>query len=167
MRGELPDSLASVTLRPAVAEDEGFLFELYASTRREEMEEWGFGEAQRAAFLTMQFRAQRQGYAAQFPGAEDRIVVVDGKAVGRLLVSRAEDAIRLVDVALLPELQGRGIGRGLVEAVQAQASRLGKPVRLHVLQSSRAARLYERLGFKTAAQHPPYTEMEWRADAGR
>jgi ribosomal protein S18 acetylase RimI-like enzyme len=67
-----------------------------------------------------------------------------------------------VDIALLPEHRNVGIGSALVRQVCAEAAALGKPVRLCVLKSSRAQRLYARLGFVTTAQTELHLEMEWR-----
>ncbi len=150
-------------LRPATDDDGRFLEELYASTRREEVAGWGWSEAQQDVFLHMQHAAQRQGYRARFPRADDRIIEVEGRPAGRLLVDRAEHELRLVDVALLPEFRGRGIGGRLLQSLLGEAQRADKPVRLQVLAQSRARRLYLRLGFRPVAEQTPYVEMEWSA----
>jgi len=74
-------------LQPVRPEDEPFLFELYASTRGDEMALVGWNKPQQEAFLRMQFNAQRSSYAMQFPNADYRIDVHDGRAAGRLIVS--------------------------------------------------------------------------------
>ena len=40
-----------ITLRPAQPDDDDFLFDLYASTRRAEMETWGLDEAMLAGVI--------------------------------------------------------------------------------------------------------------------
>ena len=65
-------------LQPVRPEDEPFLFELYASTRGDEMALVGWDKAQQEAFLRMQFNAQRSSYAMQFPNADYRIIAHDG-----------------------------------------------------------------------------------------
>lgn len=150
------------SLRPAVPEDEPFLLALYCSTRAEEVAAWGLAGPQAELFLRMQYTAQQQHYRARFPGADHRIVILDGRAVGRLLVDRREDELRLVDVALLPEHRGRGLGKALLQQLLAEARAAGKPVRLHALKGSRAAALYARLGFAALAEDGPYVAMEWR-----
>jgi len=157
----------NASLRPATGEDEAFLFELYASTRREEVAAWGWSEPQRQAFLAMQHAAQRKGYAARFPRADHRIIEAGGRAVGRLLVDRSGREIRLVDIALVPEARGQGIGSRLIGQLLDEAERGARPVRLQVLAGSRAQELYGRLGFRVMAQEPPYLEMEWAATRGR
>jgi ribosomal protein S18 acetylase RimI-like enzyme len=150
-----------VTLRPARPEDEPFLYQLYAGTRAAELAALDWSGAQREAFLSLQFRAQQAHYAG-YPNADPQIIVEVDRAIGRLLVSRLADEIRLVDIALLPQWQGRGIGAALIQQLLDEAERLGKPVRLHVEKSNPAQRLYRRLGFTPLADIGLYYLMEWQ-----
>ena len=59
-----------VTLRPACADDEGFLLALYASTRQDEMAAWGWDAAQQEMFLRMQFLAPRARRPSHRPAAQ-------------------------------------------------------------------------------------------------
>lgn len=151
-----------ITLRPAGAEDEEFLYEVYAGTRRDEVAAWGWGEAEQEAFLRMQSAMQQRAYGMEYPGAEQRVVVRDGRAVGRMIVARAEGEWRLVDIALLPAERGAGIGRALVAGLQAEAARAGRVLRLQVDKANRARRLYERLGFVPIGESATHWHMEWR-----
>lgn len=152
----------SVTLRPARPEDEAFLLALYASTRAEEVAAWGWTAAQQEAFLRMQFQAQRQAYQWQYPGADYQIIWREEQAIGRFIVYRTQAEMRLVDIALLPEARGAGIGGALLQALLDEAREAGKPVRLHVTPANRAVRLYARLGFKLIDETPSHWFMEWR-----
>lgn len=133
------------------AEDEGdepFLFRLYASARAEEMALWGWDAPQQEAFLRMQFSARQRQYALLAPDTERRILIWDGQPVGRAIVHRQAEQIHLIDIALLPEFQGQGIGSHFLRGLLAGASRERKPVCLLVRRDNlRARRLYERLGF--------------------
>ncbi len=152
----------TVTLRPAVPDDDAFLFEVYVSTRADEMAAWGWGAAQQDGFLRMQFKAQQSGYAAQYSTADHDIILLDEKPVGRLMVVRADDEIRLIDLALLPEACGKGIGTILFNDLLDEAGATARPVRLRVLQTNLGAiRLYQRLGFVNISEDPIYVEMEW------
>ena len=95
----------------------------------------------------MQYQAQRRSYLMQFPAADYRVVQRSAVDVGRLIVDRTSDVVRLVDISLLPEHRNAGLGAGLIQDLQAEAARAGKPVMLHVGGLNRALRLYERLGF--------------------
>lgn len=148
-------------LRPVADDDAPFLFELYASTRAEEFAAWGLDPNQMSAVVELQFYAQRQHYQMLYPEAEHSIVEVDGRPVGRLLVDRNGSAHCLVDIALLPEHCGGGIGTRLIRAVMARAEETASPVVLHVFHGNRAFRLYDRLGFKTVADSGTHLEMVW------
>ncbi len=155
----------SLDLQPLRAEDEPFLFELYASTRGDEMALVGWDKPQQEAFLRMQFKAQRSSYAMQFPNADYRIIVHDGRAAGRLIVDRSGDDILLIDVALLPEFRNAGIGSALMRQIMAEAAQARKALKLHVEKVNRARRLYDRLGFSTIGDNGIYLEMVWKAES--
>lgn len=157
------NNIMSATLRPASPEDKTFLYELYASTRAEEMASWGWPAAQQEMFLKMQFNAQHQSYEARYPDAEHNIIMVDGREAGRILVERTESEILLVDIALLTDYRGKGVGARLIEDLLAEGQRANKPVRLYVTKTNRAARLYERLGFYETGADGVYRAMEWTA----
>ena len=154
--------LADITYRYASPEDEGFLFELYASTRTEELNAWGWDTEQQEAFLKMQFHAQQTSYKNQFPNSNYQIVLVQQLAVGSMLVIRDEAEIRLGDIAILPEYRDRGIGSFLLQNLLAEASQAAKPVRLQVIQFNRAIQLYQRLGFSKVGDNGTHFLMEWQ-----
>ena len=154
------------SLRPVDSSDEPFLFELYASTRAEELDEWGWDAQQRQLFLDQQFRAQQRSYEVQFPEVDHRIVTKNGHTIGRIMVHRAVDGFRLIDIALLPAYRNGGVGTHLVQALLDEAAAAGQPVRLHVLRTSPAIRLYRRLGFAVVGDDGMYLEMMARASRG-
>lgn len=156
----------TVELRPERPEDEAFLREVYARTRQEELDRTGWDAATRAAFLEMQFHAMRRGYRAMFPRGEFAVILLDGQPAGRQVVHRTGTEIRLVDVALLPAQRGRGVGTALLQTLLAESARAGIPVRLQVLATNRARRLYERLGFTRSGGDELYAELEWRPAGG-
>jgi len=152
-----------ITLRPAEPADDPFLYQVYASTRADELGLVDWSAAQKEAFLRMQFNAQRQSYAMQFPHLDQQVILRDQVPAGRLLVDRGEHDILLVDIAMLPEHRNGGIGTTLIKALQSEAARAGKPLRLHVEFFNPAQRLYERLGFARGSQNGIYVEMIWQA----
>ncbi|MFI6324110.1 GNAT family N-acetyltransferase [Nonomuraea sp. NPDC050556] len=71
--------------------------------------------------------------------------------LGGLIVLVPEDGVLLVDnVAVRPELHGRGMGRTLMAYAEAEAERLGLPaVRLYTnVKMARNIALYESLGYR-------------------
>jgi ribosomal protein S18 acetylase RimI-like enzyme len=155
---ELPEG---VEFRPIRADDREFLCRLYASTRKEEVARTGWSEAEQETFLRFQFEAQHAFYMEHFAGADFELVLQHGEAIGRLYNDRRNDEIRIIDIALLPEHRGRGIGSALLRGVLAEAQAAGKPVRIHVESFNPALRLYERLGFRKRDDNGVYHLMEW------
>jgi len=161
---------APLTLRPERPEDEAFLFEVYASTRADELALTGWDAPTRAAFLRMQFNAMRRGYAQQFPNAQFSILLRAGQPVGRMVIDRAPEAVCLVDLVLLPEHRGLGFGTRLMQELLAEAGQLRKPIHLHVFKGTRPVQWYQRLGFIKVGETGAYDRLEWRpglAEAGR
>jgi ribosomal protein S18 acetylase RimI-like enzyme len=159
---------AAPVLRPRTDADESFLFSLYAETR-DDVVGFGWAPAQVREFLAMQYRAREGSFAASHPSARSEIVVVDGQAIGRLLVDRRDAAIHLVDIALMTEHRGQGVGTELVTDLIEEALLFNRPLHLTVRYDNRALGLYQRLGFvPLAAQGEPdptdlYLFMEYRA----
>jgi ribosomal protein S18 acetylase RimI-like enzyme len=152
----------SWTLRPAGEDDVPFLARVYASTREEELAATGWPRELKDAFLRSQFEAQWRHYRHNYPSAEFLVIVVGGEAAGRLFVLRGEGDIRVMDVALLPEHRGAGVGSEILGALMEEAARGGKKVSLHVEKNNPARRLYARLGFVPVGEHGIYDLVEWR-----
>jgi len=150
----------AISLRPYREHDRDFLFKLYASTRIEEIAPFGWPPAQQEAFLRMQFTSQQQWYAMSYAQAEHQIIERDGAAIGRIMVTREKPAAVLVDIALLPEHRGKGIGAALIRELMGQCDQQKLPLRLQVLRTNPALRLYELLGFIRTAEDQIYVQME-------
>ena len=156
-----------ITLRPVSSSDRDFLLRVYASTREEELAPVSWTEAEKAAFIEQQFEAQDRHYREHYAGASLDVVEWDGAPAGRLYVARWSDEIRIMDIALLPEFRGRGIGTALLRALLNEASAAGKRLTIHVEKFNPARRLYERLGFAEAADRGVYVLMEATPSSSR
>ena len=140
---------SSYALRAATPADEEFLYRLYASTREDEMNAAGFAAEQREAFLQMQFNAQSTHYDKFYPHSVHQIITLNEQPVGREWIYRTKDEILVLDLVLLPEFCGQGIGTARLREIFSEGDQAEKPVRLHVLKDNiRAFRFYERLGFR-------------------
>jgi ribosomal protein S18 acetylase RimI-like enzyme len=155
-----------VTLRPVAAGDEPFLFRLYASTRAEELAIAPWDDAAKENFLRFQFHAQSVHYQKHYPDASRQVILSDGVPSGRLYVDRSADEILIIDIALLPEYRGAGVGSALLRGILEEAAGRGVPVRIHVEVNNPALRLYRRLGFREAGNTGVYFEMEWTPPGG-
>jgi ribosomal protein S18 acetylase RimI-like enzyme len=149
----------SVTRRPAVPGDRPFMLRLYAGVRAPELEAAGMPVEQRGAFIAQQFEAQSRHYES-YRDATVEVVLVDGEAAGRLIVDRGPDELRVVDISLLPEHRGQGIGGSLLGELLDEADARGVKARVHVERSNPALRLYTRLGFRPRSEEGIYLLLE-------
>ncbi len=154
-----------VSLRPVSADDEAFLQAVYATTRAEEMKHVPWNEAQQAAFLQMQFKAQKHHYETRCPDARHDIILFDSQSVGRLYVDRREHEIHVLDIALLPEYRGRGIGSSLIKALMEEASAAGKSLTIYVESFNPSQTLFARLGFHEIESDGINIKLERSPDA--
>jgi GNAT superfamily N-acetyltransferase len=150
-----------VALRPAQARDAEVLYRIYASTREEELAPLGWAEATKEAFLRMQFAAQDRYYHETYPRASYDLIMSGDDVLGRLYVHRNAGSMLILDIALLPEHRGRGIGTALLADVLNEAETRGRPVQIHVERFNPAGRLYARLGFRQIADEGVYLLLEW------
>jgi ribosomal protein S18 acetylase RimI-like enzyme len=158
-----PPTVAAVELRRVDRRaDAEFLLSVYASTRAQELAVVPWTDAELEAFLRMQFDAQDRSYRDQRPAAAFDVIVVDGVPAGRLYVDRSADEIRIVDIALLPEHRGRGVGTGLIGRIVDEGRASGRPVTIHVERGNRARALYDRLGFGQISTTGVYDLLEAR-----
>jgi ribosomal protein S18 acetylase RimI-like enzyme len=144
--------------------DKDFLYGLYASTRTEEMKLTGWDNVQVELFLRFQFDAQLNHYLSNYKKATFEIILINGKDAGRLYLNQEENEIRIIDISLLPEYRGKGIGSKIMKRIFNNGERLKKPVRLSVFMNNPAQRLYKRLGFEKVSEEPPYIQMEKRPE---
>ena len=159
------ESVAGLILRPETEEDLEFLYHLYASTRADETALLDWTEEEKESFLRMQFSAQRGYYREHYRESRFDVIEREGEAIGRLYVARWPDDIRVVDIALMPEHRGQGVGGGLMRALLEEAAVAGKSVSIHVEVDNPALRLYERLGFQAKGEdNGVYRLMQWRAE---
>jgi ribosomal protein S18 acetylase RimI-like enzyme len=149
-----------VELRPVGPGDEELLFRVYASARTEELAMAPWDDAQKDGFLRAQFAAQHQWYHQHYDGASYDVVLVDDEPCGRLYVYRGAGEIRIMDIALLPEHRGAGVGSSIVRKLLAEADVGDKRVTIHVERFNRALRLYELLGFAVVEDGGVYLRLE-------
>lgn len=157
--------MLGLTRRAATPHDEEFLYQVYASTRMEELAVTGWDVAQKEQFLRSQHSAQHQYYHDVFPAASYELLLWENAPVGRLYIDRRESEVAIIDIALLPQWQRRGIGSFLLKEVMAEAVASEKPVRIYVEKFNPALRWYERLGFQVIGDIGVYLHMEWKAAA--
>jgi [ribosomal protein S18]-alanine N-acetyltransferase len=83
--------------------------------------------------------------------------LVDGQMVGYLVCSRYDSVWHLMNVAVDPSMQRRGIGSLLIDRLFELGDRPSEQYTLEVRTSNDSAiRLYERFGFRAAGRRRAY-----------
>lgn len=157
-------------LRASNEADDALLRRIYRDTREAELALTNWDDAEREAFVRMQFEAQRQHYRLHYPGSVESLIQrrehdqwID---VGRLWLDDRGHTLHLLDIAVLARWRARGIGTRALRDTLARAAARGCAVSIHVETGNPARRLYERLGF-VAVGDPEgvHQRMVWRASA--
>jgi GNAT superfamily N-acetyltransferase len=88
------------------------------------------------------------------------------RALVRLL-NRAVPALMIREIAVLPEMRGRGVARALVDTAELVARQKGLPrLSLTVNEANHAARqVYDRLGFSLLETGPAFPHPHWPTSA--
>ena len=152
---------ATLALRDASPSDRAFLLALYASTRAEEFAHLGWPVEMERAFMKMQFEAQRSDYERRHPAALCQVVEFRRCPIGRLWVAQDARSLTVLDISLVADLRGQGIGSDCLRHVQRRAAAAGLDVELQVVHGNPAQRLYERLGFRNVGEPGVRQAMVW------
>lgn len=147
---------SSPRLRAITPDDEPFVRGVFAVTRGCQFRAAGLPETLIGQVMTQQYRAQQVHYRSQYPEARFDLVVVSNIPAGYLYTLRGPAAFALIDVALLPEYRGHGIGARLVVDLIAEAAAAGRGINAHVAKGGRAWRLWQRLGFEVVGDDGVY-----------
>ena len=130
--------MKGLTLREAKESDEIFVDTLTRISMRPFVEAVWQTEAEREYYYTLNpFEAERT-----------KIVQLEGKDVGRITLRDDKEGRWIVAIHLMPEAQGKGIGRYLLTKVIEKATQEQKDLYLTVLKVNPARHLYAKLGFE-------------------
>lgn len=152
---------AEVTLRPVQPADEEFLLRVYASTRSAELALVPWTPEQKTVFVRMQFEAQRKHYQARYPRSEYSVIAHQGRDVGRLWRVSEPDGIHILDLTLLPECRGAGIGAALLRRLQREAAGSGLGLFIYVESAGPALPVFEHLGFRREKEEGIQWLLHW------
>ncbi|HEY3740762.1 MAG TPA: GNAT family N-acetyltransferase [Bryobacteraceae bacterium] len=156
--------MSTLAVRPALPQDEIFLYELYRAIRGPQFEQTALTPPQREHMLQFQFRAQLSSYTQQYPNSCYHIVLLDSKPCGRLWVAPGQQELHLVDIAMHPSVQSKGVGTALVQRLQQEAQQLRVPITSVVDRFNPGSfRFHKRLGFTIVREDQMNYFMEWRA----
>ncbi len=151
----------SIALRPVEPADQTFLEQLYASTRVD-LQQFPGDPGFVAQLIAMQQRLQTAGLQQNFPRAQHWVILQHDQAIGRLVVDIGHADVRLVDIVILPQAQGYGVGSSLLLALQQLAQHKRLALSLAVSKTNAVARrMYAKLGFCTVSSDELFDQMRW------
>ncbi len=142
---------------PVTSSDEAFLLALYSSVRADEMAMVPWSDEQKSTFLKMQLDAQHKHYTEKYPQGSFQIIKADEKNIGRLYTCELDDEMRIIDISIMPEFRGKGIGAKIISDILRDAA---KPVRIYLESFNPSQSLFERMGFEPVSDEGIYQLWE-------
>ncbi|WP_109098839.1 N-acetyltransferase [Aquimarina sp. AU58] len=130
--------MEKLELIKAQESDKDFLFKLRKATMVEHLEEMGI-------FLSDEEHLSRIDF--QYDNAY--VILKSNQRAGVLKYIETEHAIEILQIQVLPEYQGHGIGKYVIKDIIETAKASNKDMVLKVLKENPARYLYERMGFDT------------------
>lgn len=127
---------AELTRRPATEQDIPFLLALRHQSMDQHLAASGASTSEADHLSRLTYR---------FDCAE--VLMLNGVPVGLLKVSRDPPEWKIIQIQLIPKLQGRGLGALLLRQVITEAKSANVALVLSVLKANPAKGLYEHLGF--------------------
>ena len=143
--------MTELSLRKAGANDSEFVFTVKKAAYREYVEQvWGWEDDY-----------QRERHNREFDSHDFHIIQFRGTDVGFFITSSTSGTLKVNQIFILPEYQGRGIGSACMTHIIDNANLEQRSVVLQVLKvNTRGIALYQRLGFTIVGEDSIYFQME-------
>lgn len=143
--------MEEISFHKAHISDSKFVFTAKKAAFREYVEQvWGWDD-----------NYQRELHNRRFAAQDVCIIQFRGTDVGFLSTSSTSDTLKVNQIFILPEYQGRGIGSACMTRIIDEANRAQKSVTLQVLKvNPRAIAFYQRLGFAIFGESSTHFQME-------
>ena len=143
--------MEGLKVRKVQATDSDFVFAVKKAAFREYVEQiWGWDDTY-----------QRELHNRRFDSQDIHIVQFDGTDVGFLSTSSTPNTLKVDQIYILPEYQGKGIGATCMKGIINDANLEQKPVTLQVLKiNTRATAFYQRLGFTIVDENSTHFQMK-------
>ena len=143
--------MEELSFRKAQANDSEFVFAVKKAAFREYVEQvWGWDDDY-----------QRELHNRRFDSQDLRIIQFRGTDIGFLATSSTPDTLKVNQIYILPEYQGRGIGSACMTRIVDDASLEMKSVALQVLKvNTRGTAFYQRLGFTIVGESATHIQMK-------
>lgn len=104
---------------------------------------------------------ERALHRKRFTSQDFKVIQAEGHDVGVLSAETTPDAMKVFQLFILPEHQGRGIGSCVMEHLIREAAQLRLPLRLQVINGNdRALYFYKRHGFQQVGRTETHIQLE-------
>lgn len=141
-----------ISMRQGQPTDMEWLYQTFKKTMQGFISEtWGWDEL-----------LQEHSFYENLPAKSFAIATLEQRDVGALNLREKADHLWLEMVLVLPDYQGQGIGRLMLEYAQKQARKAQKPLRLSVLKLNPAYDFYHHMGFEQSAIDQWSYKMQWQ-----
>lgn len=138
-------------IRLAAISDKEWLYTLYCSTMRKYIEKtWGWDE-----------EFQKNGFKTNLHPTKFKIIVVNGNEVGAYVINEESGHYWLEMILITPKMQKYGLGTAIIDKLQTDSEKGGKPLKLSVLKVNPAKEFYSRLGFHVYDEDDSFYKMAW------
>ena len=143
--------MEELSFRKAHISDSEFVFTVKKAAFREYVEQvWGWDD-----------NYQRELHNRRFAAQDVCIIQFRGTDVGFLSTSSTPDTLKVNQLFILPEYQGKGIGSACMMRIVDDARLEGKSVALQVLKvNTRGIAFYQRLGFLIIGESSTHLQMK-------
>ena len=143
--------MEGLKFRKAGANDSEFVFAVKKAAFREYVEQiWGWDDTY-----------QRNLHNRRFASQDIRIIQFHGTDIGFLSTRKTPDTLKVNQIYILPEYQGKGIGAACMKGIIDDANLEQKSVTLQALKiNTRATAFYQRLGFIIVDENSTHFQMK-------
>ena len=109
--------------------------------------------------MHVQFSAKLTQYRAHYTKLQQRLAYVEDQPCGYVMWSDGADSLIVVDIAVLPTQQKKGIATSMLEFCFDIARQGNRPLQLTVSKGNPAISLYHKLGFRVTSSDAVYQQM--------
>jgi len=139
-------------LRNITESDKNFIYNVKKASIMDYVQKiWGWDE-----------EYQIRDFESDFILENFKIITVEGVDIGFVQTTEEPLNINIIEIHIIPEYQGYGIGSSIINHILEEASKKRKTVRIGCfIDNSRAKKLYQKLGFKVVNITNTHYEMEY------
>lgn len=144
--------MAGIQLRRASAADKAVLFSVHETLFKDQIRQiWGWDD-----------HWQRANFDKEWESVDTSVIEENSHLAGYVQIELHADHLYLMNLALLPPYQGRGLGGRTILHIQKEALKLRKDIRLSVFHiNERALTFYQRHGFRIEQSTETSNRLLW------